>query len=97
MDHAELLCFEALKAAASAFRLGMEGQASEDFTECLDLLKPIIQDFEYAHLEAMNAVLVELFAAQSRKDYLYVADLLEYELSKWLPGRERGNVAHERE
>jgi hypothetical protein len=96
MENAEQLCFEALKAAAAAFRLGMEGQASENLVEFIDLLIPLIQDPNYSHREAMNAVLGELLAAQARKDYLHAADLLEYELSRGLIGCEGGNTTHGR-
>jgi len=97
MDDFELPCIEALKAAAAAFRLGMEGKASENLVELIDLLTPLIQNPTYPHREKMNTVLAELLAAQSQKDYLYAADLLEYELSKWLIGCERGNTTHGRQ
>jgi len=96
MDNSERLCLEALKAAASAFRLGIEAQASENLVEFIDLLTPLVQNPIYPYREEMNTVLAELLAAQSRKDYLYVADLLEYELAKCLIGCERGNTTHGR-
>jgi hypothetical protein len=94
MDNSDPVCLEALKAAAAAFRLGMEGQASENLVELIGLLTPLLQNPTYPHREKMNKMLAELLAAQSRKDYLYAADLLEYELPKWLVGYERGNTTH---
>lgn len=96
MENSELLCLEALKATAAAFRLGMEAQASENLVELIDLLTPLVQNPVHPYREKMNTVLAELLAAQSRKDYLYAADLLEYELSKSLIRGKRGNALHER-
>jgi hypothetical protein len=96
MDNSEQQCLEALKATASAFRLGMEAQASENLVELIDLLTPVVQNPVYPYREKMNTVLADLLCAQSRKDQLYVADLLEYELPKWLIGCERGNTTHGR-
>jgi len=97
MGNLESLCVEALKTTATSFRLGMEGQGSENLIKLIDLLTPLVQDSDSPHREQMNTVLAELFAAQSRKDYIYVADLLEYQLSKWLTGCERGNTSHGRQ
>jgi hypothetical protein len=70
-----------LKTAADAFRLGMEGQASKNLIKVIDFLTPLIQDSTWPNREEKNIMLSELLEAQSRKDYLRVADLLEYELS----------------
>lgn len=73
-----------LKATADAFRLGMEGLASENLIKVIDLLAPLVQDPSWPNREEMNGVLAELLDAQSRKDYLRAADLLEYRLAAWL-------------
>lgn len=77
-----------LKTTADAFRLGMEGQASENLVKLIDLLMPMFQDPAWSNREGKNRILEELLAAQSRKDYLYAADLLEYEVSRWFTGFE---------
>lgn len=75
-------CREALKSAATAFRLGMEGQASQDLVRFIDSFLPVLQDPDRAaDCKEINPLLNEVLAAQSRKDYLRVADLLEYEVS----------------
>jgi hypothetical protein len=83
-----------LKATADAFRLGMEGMASEDLIKVIDLLAPLVQDPAWLNRENRNRILGKLLEAQSRNDYLRAADLLEYEISKWFINHERGNVTH---
>jgi hypothetical protein len=84
MAGSEVLSIKALKAAAAAFRLGMEGQASQNLIQLIDFLAPLIQEPGFPNREEMNRLLGELFGAQSRKDYLHAADLLEYEVVKWI-------------
>lgn len=68
--------------AARAFRLGMEGQASENLIEFIDRYSHQLgsRTISPGEMEGIAAVLGELFEAQARKDYLYLADLLEYRL-----------------
>lgn len=76
-----------LKTTAEAFRLGMEGRASENLIKLIDLLAPLVQDPAWPNRKEMNSLLAELLDAQSRKDYLYAADLLEYRMTEWfMPG-----------
>jgi len=84
MAGSEVLPIKALNATAAAFRLGMEGQASQNLVEFIDFLAPLIQEPCFPNREEMNRLLGELFAAQSRKDYLRAADLLEYEITRWI-------------
>jgi hypothetical protein len=72
-----------LKATADAFRLGMEGLASENFIKVIDLLASLVLDPALPNREGINSILGELLDAQSRKDYFHAADLLEYELPRW--------------
>ena len=63
---------------ASKFRLGYEADGSHDFSNCIDLLKPLLPGLT-------NAVTVvqlfsEMLAAQERHDWLSLADSLEYDL-----------------
>jgi hypothetical protein len=81
MTEKKTFCREALKSAATAFRLGMEGQASQDLVRFIDVFLPVLQDPNRADCKEINRLLNEVLAAQSRKDYLRVADLLEYEVS----------------
>ena len=97
MDNSEVPSSDALRATVAAFRLGMEAQASENLLKVIDFITPLVQNPIYQHRKNMNAVLTELLAAQMRKDYLYAADLLEYELTKWLTGCERGKRTYGRQ
>ena len=74
-------CQKTLMSAATAFRLGMEGQAGKDLVGFIDSFFPILQNFNQTGFQEINGLLNEILAAQSRKDYLRAADLLEYELS----------------
>lgn len=82
------LCRKSLKSAATSFRLGMEGQAGKDLVGFIDSLFPILQNFNQTSFHKINGLLNEILAAQSRKDYLRVADLIEYELSPLVFGGE---------
>jgi hypothetical protein len=62
----------------------MEGQASQNLVEFIDFLASMIQEPCFPNREKMNRLLGELLAAQSRKDYLRAADLLEYEVARWI-------------
>ncbi|WP_305046886.1 hypothetical protein [Geoalkalibacter sp.] len=72
------VCRTHLKSAVLGFRLGMEGQANEDFVAFLDAFARVCQQYPPHRIVQLNAVLEKIFQAQSRKDYLYLADLLEY-------------------
>ena len=71
-----------LHSAIRSFRLGLEAQANSDLVKLIDVLAPYME----ANATKMGKVEVELlneiFAAQSRGDVLYLADLLEYEFPK---------------
>lgn len=75
-----------LKATADAFRLGIEGQASENMIKLIDSLAPFVQNPACPNRGEINSLLTKMIEAQSRKDYLHTADLLEFELSRWLTG-----------
>lgn len=66
--------------AAKAFRLGMEGQASEWFIALIDLLPEFLQTATAADFNRWQPLLAHMVIAQDGKDYLYLADLLEYNL-----------------
>lgn len=84
MTNSEISPISALKNSVVAFRLGMEGQASRNLIELIDFLAPVIQEPDFPSREEMNRLLGELLSAQSRKDYLRAADLLEYEIARWI-------------
>lgn len=67
-------------AAITAFRLGMEGQANDCLTQTIDSLGAVLSGISPDKLSQLTALLPEVLAAQTRQDYLQVADLLEYRL-----------------
>lgn len=73
-----------LHSAIRAFRLGMEAQGGEELTSFIDKIMPRISKLLAETLAPLNKILGEILAAQSRKDYLLVADLLEYEIVPFL-------------
>lgn len=70
--------------AAGAFRLGMEAQGSQDLVELIDALPLFLEGMSNEMALRANQLLASMFEAQSRKDYLHLADLLEYELLRLL-------------
>ncbi len=68
--------------AIRSFRLGMNGQASESLVKFIDCLTSALQKNAAALGSAETHLINAIFEAQSRGDYLYLADLLEYELPK---------------
>jgi len=71
-------------AAATAFRLGMEADASENLVSFVDSFAAVLQEGKGIDMQLVNALLAEVLAAQARKDYLRVADILEYEIASLL-------------
>jgi hypothetical protein len=75
---------ETLNRAIKAFRLGIEGEASEALTQLIDQLAPITSKLPTEITPKLNLLLDEILNAFSRKDYLWAADLLEYELNEYI-------------
>ena len=73
-------------AAAWAFRLGMEGVAGAKLAAMIDALNPVLLQLEPERLRTLLPALEETLAAQSRKDWIRIADLLEYVV---VPGIEK--------
>ncbi len=64
-----------------AFRLGMEGQANDRLTALIDALGQLMATAPEATLQRLNPLLNEVLSAMARKDHLWAADLLEYEIA----------------
>lgn len=75
---------ESLTEAASAFRLGREGEASEALTALVDALVATLSQASPNDLALLTVLLPEILAAQDRQDFLQIADLLEYRLAPLL-------------
>lgn len=81
MVEQKALCGELLTSVVTGFRLGMEGYASEKLVAFIDAFLPVLQTEAGIDIESVNGLLTDLLASQSRKDYLRVADILEYEIA----------------
>ena len=66
--------------AVRGYRLGMEGEGSRAMVEVID---GIMKNVESGALKSQDLVsqLQRVMQAQARGDYLYVADVLEYEIA----------------
>lgn len=64
-----------------AFRLGMEGQGNETLTSLIDSLGKLMTSAPQETLRQLNPLLTEAMNAMARKDYLWAADLFEYEIA----------------
>ena len=71
---------ENLREAISAFRLGIDAQGSAALVKFIDHLSRNMQENVSLFGEAESNVLTNIVEAQSRSDFIYVADLLEYVL-----------------
>ena len=63
---------------ARGYRLGMEGHGSVKLVQLIEILLPELKDIPPTNLLMLNHLLTESMEALSRRDYLFVADLLEY-------------------
>lgn len=75
-------CDDSLHEAIACFRLGMDSQGSAALVKFIDCLAPSLEANAGTLTAEDTGLLSGLFEAQSRQDYLYVADLLEYVLPK---------------
>ena len=73
-----------LRQAALAFRLGQEATGCERLTGFIDGLLPTLGNASPDLVHQLERVLGEALQAQQRKDFILVADLLEYELAPLL-------------
>jgi len=76
------------KSVVESFRFGMEAQGGEGLVSIIDSLPVLISHNKALEPELLNEVLAGILLAQSRKDFLYLADLVENEL---LPLLRRNN------
>ena len=75
---------EMVSKTVRAFRLGMEGEANDSLVKLIDQITSIITQLPAEVTPKVNLLLEEVFNAVSRKDYLWAADLLEYELYEYI-------------
>jgi hypothetical protein len=73
-----------LEKVVEAYRLGMEGEASEHLVKLIDLLTSVLAKAPPEMVMRINPVLAKAISAIERKDYLYVADTIEYEIAPLL-------------
>jgi hypothetical protein len=81
---AELTLHSELKAAADLFRLGREAEGNTAFARVVERLQAELGDAGAATLAPLFPTLEAIVSAQERSDWLFVADLLEYQLGKML-------------
>ena len=74
----------AIMHTVTAFRLGREAEANEDFVDIIDKLGRLLQFIPQGTLTDLTSLMQQTFDAQTRQDHIGVADLLEYELLKTL-------------
>jgi hypothetical protein len=67
-----------LDEVARGYRLGMEGHGSVKLVQLIEMLLPELTDLPPTNLISLNHLLTQSMEALSRRDYLFVADLLEF-------------------
>lgn len=65
---------------ADNFRLGYEGEANQMFVAFIDAVIELIAKNRLGQDLELNTVLGTLIESQTRRDLLFVADILQYEL-----------------
>lgn len=71
---------DTLRLAIDSFRLGMEAAGSEALIAGTGLLVERISGWSQTELQELNPWLERIFEGQRQKNYLYVSDLLEYQV-----------------
>lgn len=75
---------EGLGRVVLAFRLGHDGEGNELLGRFIDGLLRLLPSVNPSQMNGIQIVLVPMLQAQERGDYLFLADLLEYELAPLL-------------
>ena len=68
-------------ATAHAFRCGYEGEGNRLFAQLLDDLLVLLKQVNNQQAASIKALIPVMFEAQKRRDTIYLADILEYELT----------------
>lgn len=68
---------------ANYFRLGYEGAANSSFVELIDAILLFCQHHKQVG-EQINNILNVMIQAQERHDILFIADIIEYEITPYL-------------
>lgn len=58
--------------------------ASKLFLEKISLWEKVVHNIPQEKLETFNSIMLEIFSAQEKKDYLLLADLLEYRVKPFV-------------
>lgn len=74
----------ALEPTCRAFRLGMEGEGSEHLVSLIDSISVLMANASQDAIMQLSSLLTETLGAIERKDYLWAADMLEYEIAPLL-------------
>ena len=82
----------ALEEVVEAYRLGMEGQASEHLVKLIDLLTPVLAKASAEQVPRITSLLAASISAIKCKDYLYIADMFGYEIAPPLLNMKHGAV-----
>jgi hypothetical protein len=72
--------FHEFETVSRPMRLGMEAQGCAALVLCIDKLQPLLAGLSAHTTQQMMKFLEDALMAQERKDYLLVADLLDYEI-----------------
>ncbi|NOZ52520.1 MAG: hypothetical protein GXP08_05165 [Gammaproteobacteria bacterium] len=73
-------CRHHIGEAIRCFRLGMEPLGNDNLMKFADHLLPLLAHSKNLYQQHDNQLLETVFAAQSRGDFAYLADLLQYEI-----------------
>ncbi len=73
---------ESLEQTITQFRLGMEAGANHSMISFIDSFLAAFKSGKFsAEVQEVQPLLQEILSAQERGDYLFAADLLEYQIA----------------
>lgn len=81
---ARLSIHDELAGASASFRLGREAEGNAAFARIIERLQAELGSGDPAALAPLLPTFETIVRAQERGDWLFVADLLEYQLGKML-------------
>lgn len=80
---------QSLRIVVDGFRLGMEAAGSDVLIGVTEQLASEISSWPEREIQALNPWLEKLFTAQAQKNFLYVADILEYQVLPLFAGQNK--------
>ncbi|MDO6524962.1 hypothetical protein [Motilimonas sp. 1_MG-2023] len=80
MERSSTQLLNLIDRTCQSFRLAQEAKGNHFYTQLIDALEANLPKLAADKAAYLNQILPPLFAAQSRRDTLFLCDILEYEI-----------------